>query len=231
MKNKSALYLAYYLVTNGFTLGLIGFILIVISQFNNGGISTDKIEVKIISDKHDRVRSIIEDGKYLFGNNMNVPDKEEKAGITDEWSKKSDWARIKNTVMVPVEYLRNSRSIQYYYRIISFLMIYLAWLYIAYQVFLVLYDIKKDQFFIEKNPVRVRKSGFALLVIALLNLFQFTYIGRFSGNDVLFIQSDFSVRVFDREFLFYLSISSLMLVLSMVFQHGTILKEEADLTV
>lgn len=235
MKSKTALHLAYYLVTTGFTLGLIGLIIMLLSLIMTGRIPVGEKEINIRHGNYTQLRTVVDDDKYvLYDTSFYYRDSagsKNEFSVPDESYVRADWLNVKNSIRIPSEQLKQRHRIQDFYINIRFLLIYLGWLYIAYQIFLVLYDIKKENYFVSRNPSRFRKMGFVFFFISLMHLFTLEYSGMLYSDYELYIMSEFEINIFGRGFLSYLAIAALMLVLSLVFIHGKILKEETELTV
>ena len=219
MNRKTSISLAYYLVTTGFTIGLFGLVFILGNLFSNGDVNA-VINVDLNS-SHD-ISTIRYDRDALWQYN-------EDSSLQEDVVRKYPYD-IGSIVQLPVHYLRESHPFEYYFFVLRFLIEYISWLYIAYQAFLILYDVKRKKVFIAANTRRMRKMGYIFLMLFVLFTVSLEYRGSLSPGNGLYIWSDTSIKVIGN-YTMYLLIASLVFVFASVFHEGKQLKEEGELTI
>lgn len=81
------------------------------------------------------------------------------------------------TVKLPVYFFKKSNIVSYHYIRIRSLFLILIWALLLYQLFLVLYDLRRSVFFSEKNVLRLKRVGFLFLALFLFQNFKEMYYG------------------------------------------------------
>lgn len=245
MRNKLSFRVAYTLVTTAFTLGLLFLLLSVIGVFfgSGGSISWNNIELKVsVASNNKWITAIVEEtGKSKPYNEYVLNEKGDTIGrnsgsreIMDTLKvfKKEDFVEhIEDpTIKLPLSYFKKSGNINYILLQSRVFLLVLLWEYILYQLFLILYDLKNEIFFIQSNTRRMRRIGYAFIFMCLLD-FKYDFNVFLSPENALIIHSGSKVSFFTGNFFLYLTIASIVFVLSWVFNQGTQLKQENDLTV
>lgn len=251
MRHKLSVRVAYALVTSGITLGLLGFLImladIIINAKSGATSSVNYINIKLRSpdnyaDSNGNVVLVKSTGKIRPYEKYELNEKGDT--IHRSWGTEHVMDTIKvfpklgfplfrpqTRVEIPLSSLRKGYLFQYLFLQGRVVMVWLLWLFLAYQLFLVLFDLRRDIFFVPDNIRRMRKMGYSLLLIAFLFIPDFNYEGYQTLEKSMILEYRLSIHFFDPIFLLYVIIAFIMLVLAFIFKEGSQLKQENELTV
>lgn len=245
MRNKLSFKIAYSLVTAAFTLGILILLISLIGFIMGTGESISLNQVKLnvsVNTYNKRITAILEEtGKTKPYNEYVLNEKGDTVGSNSGLREIMDTLKIFKEkdfvghiedpiIRLPLVYFKKSGNVNYILLQSRVFLLVLLWEYILYQIFLILYDLKKEIFFIDSNTRRMRKIGFAFIFLCLLD-FKIGYNIFLSSKNELIIPKGNFVEFFTGNFLLYLTIASIVFVLSWVFNQGFQLKQENDLTV
>lgn len=216
MNKNPSLSLAYYLVTTGFTIGLLGLILFMLELVLN---AEPGIDMPIHIVKNQQKISLIK-----YGNDVLWDSEKDSSGIVQ-----TNYD-AKSIINLPVHYLRKSDKGLYIFFVFRYLLEYLVWMSIGYQVFLILFDAKRKEVFTSANISRLRKTASRFLLLSLLFILSFDFRGYLDQESELYISSSFSVRM-PGTGITYLLVATLVFVLASFIQEAKQLKEEGELTI
>jgi hypothetical protein len=244
MKDKLAFRVAYYLVTAIFSLLLLSMVLfLVLAIFKKDPTSTVsfyqfKVKITNADNDSDYVRSIVqhtgqqeyfEEYKETEGGHSYSRGVREKMDTVLDFTGKHYFSNEPE-----VSFSLNTLSkndIAFYFLQLRSIAHMVLWLLVLYQVFLVLYDVKREQFFNISNFIRMRKVGYFLLIMAALYSVDFVFRGTLTREHALLITKEFKTIIFSEKTILYTTVGCLFIVFGWVFREGTTLKEESDLTV
>lgn len=212
MRKNWHLPVAYYLVTLSFTMLLLGTIFAVIAFAGfDSGLSVGEVEVQL-----SRYRTTV--GKI--------------EAIYEERGQSSGQAYIKpafldsvqvfthpTTVSLALASFKRSGIVPFYFLHAKFILTLILWLVILYQVFLVLYDMKREKIFIPQNTTRIMKAGYCFLVLAAFNIFRHSFTGYVSEWKELVLERS-QKHLFPENFIIYLITGFVLLAFSTIFQHA-----------
>jgi hypothetical protein len=245
MRNKLSFRIAYTLVTAAFTSGLLFLLISVIGVIVGGGgtISWDEIELKVSGRSSNKwITAIVEEtGKTKPYDEYVLNEKGDTVGSNSGLREILDTLKVFKekdfgehiedpTIRLPLAYFKKSRTINYILLQSRVFLLVLLWEYILYQLFLILYDLKNEIFFIRSNTRRMRRIGYAFIFMCLLD-FKYHYNVFLSPKNELVIHGGSVVNFYTGNFFLFLTIASIVFVLSWVFNQGSQLKQENDLTV
>lgn len=231
MKENTALGVAYFIITRGFTLGLISLIFIlsaIIVSLAGGGAPDFADDLELFVKEPGHRENIVSARGASSGQDVSLVSTEKSLSGKEYTS-----FHVSTKTYVKIEAGKAAKIVpfHFYFQLIRKLMTYLTWMFFTWQVFLILYDIKHRQSFAAKNERRIRRIGYALLFLAVYYCLVFDFYAELVGDTDLFIGVSPRLALFPGDAKIYLITGILMFVLSAVFAQGTRLREEVELTV
>lgn len=247
MKKKLSFRIAYSLITATFTLGLLLALLTLVDVIagKDSSVSWNQIRVKVsgCNNGDGWITGILEQSRKMeqykeYVTNDKGDTIRSESGIRHRMDTIKFFGRENSgvyldeaTVVLPLVYFKKSRNVNYLLlQARVFLLIFLGE-FILYQLFLILYDLKKEIFFIQDNIRRMRRIGFAILLIGLLSFKVDGKFGVSSTNELVIPYNSFGIHFYPGNLLTYLAAASLVFVFAWIFNQGAQLKQENDLTV
>lgn len=227
MKRYFGLEVAYFVVATAFTWVLLGSILAAVDFiFPSGNVQSKENNIEVIVEhliKERKITQIVEQGpeKYFETYVFDSVTREkrlksiQRRHVLDTLSKSNsndDFPLLflsDPTVKLPVYFFKKSNIVLYHYIRIRSLFLIVIWALLLYQIFLVLYDLRRAVIFSEKNVSRMRRVGFMFLALFVLQNFKDTYYGVLSPEGHLLL--------LDKKHILLMNISYLYLIVGLIF--------------
>ena len=219
MRKNLVFDIAYFLVTRGFTLMILWLVFVVVLVIIESPIRTSATEVKV-NLHQDRNAGLI----------TLILEKDAHTDF-DTLAHASHIASVNDAVAyLPLSSLKKSSFVPYYFLKYRGIFVIAAWAYILYQLFLILYDIKSQQYFVLKNVSRMRNMGIAIIILGLIDGIDFRFHAFVNSRyDLIF--GDYRTQYGFGDMWTYLTFGFVVIVLASVFQRGNDLQKDSELTI